>query len=285
MQQPETTDPELSGSGAEEPLQSQAASWQNTQHQLLAAQKGFFDALQDSPVVFSPYDLTETPGRDLLRPISYFDDEPGVGETPRLGNQRIANDENMSSPSKTLAGRGAGFRISGNKDSFITPFKSTFGEGGESPLETAFTPFRAFATPESSPKRTGGTILSPLAFTPMGAPAQRPYGATSTAKRSVKFGFGLLDDDDEEESTIRSFGNGFSPVDFREPGQQGASQAEDLVEQVMGFMGGGVWNIDEELKRMASESTPTASTPGLGEGGGKGKGASARKRRQYEKRN
>lgn len=204
-----------------------------------------------------------------------------------MGNQRTANDENMSSPSKILTSRGAGLRSSGNKDSFITPFKGTFGEGGESPLETAFTPFRAFATPESSPKRTGGTILNPLAFTPMGAPAQQPDGATSTAKRSVKFGFGLLDDDDEEESTIRSFGNGFSPVNFREPGQQGASQAEDLVEQVMGFMGGGVWNIDEELKKMASESTPgrTASTPGLREGGGKGKGASARKRRQYEKRN
>lgn len=272
-------------SGAEEPLQSQAASWQNTQHQLLAAQKGFFDALQDSPVVFSPYNLAETPGRDLLRPVSYFDNEPSVCETPQLGNHRITNDENMSSPSKTLTGRSAMFRSSGNKDAFMTPFKSTFGEGGLSPLGTAFTPFRAFATPESSPKRVGGRILSPLAFTPMGAPTRRLDGATSIAKKGENFGFGLLDDD--EESTGVSFGSSFSPVNLRDPGQQGESQAEDLVEQVMGFMGSGVWNIDEELKKMASAGTPggTTSTPGLGEeGNGKGKGVSARKRRQYEKR-
>lgn len=178
------------------------------------------------------------------------------------------------------------FRSSGNKDAFMTPFKSAFGEGGISPLGTAFTPFRAFATPESSPKRVGGRILSPLAFTPMGAPTQRPDNATSITKTGENFGFGLLDDDDEE-STGRSFGSGFSPVNFRDPGQQGESQAEDLVEQVMGFMGSGVWNIDEELKKMASASTPggKASTSGLGEdGNGKGKGVSARKRRQYEKR-
>lgn len=280
--QPEPTEPAPPGSGAEEPLQSQAASWQNTQHQLLVAQKGFFDALEDSPVVFSPYNLTETPGRDLLRPISYFDNEPGVCETPQLGNHRITNDENMSSPSKTLTGRSAMFRSSGNKDAFMTPFRSTFGEGGLSPLGTAFTPFRAFATPESSPKRVEERILSPLALTPMGASTQRP-----DTKKGENFGFGLLDDDDDEELTGRSFGSGFSPVNFRDPGQQGESQAEDLVEQVMGFMGSGVWNIDEELKKMASASTPggTASTPGPGEGGnGKGKGFSARKRRQYEKR-
>lgn len=275
--QPESTEPEPPISGAEEPLQSQAASWQNTQHQLLAAQKGFFDALQDSPVVFSPHP-NETPGRDLLRPISYFDNEPGVSETPQPGNDRTTN-ENMS-PSKYLTDRNANFQSIGGRDTFISPFRSTFGEGGESPLGTAFTPFRAFATPESSPKQAEESLFSPLTFTPE-APARGFNDATSTTKKSVKFGFGLLDDDDEEEPTSRSFGSGFSPVNFRDPGQQGAGQAEDLVEQVMGFMGGGVWNIDDELKKMADGNTPggAASTSEAGEEGNrKGKGSSARKR-------
>lgn len=282
--QPGSAEPEPPIPGAEEPLQSQAASWQNTQYQLLAAQKGFFDALQDSPVVFSPH-LNETPGRDLLRPISYFDNEPGVSETPQPGNDRTT-DENMS-PSKYLTDRNANFQSIGGRDAFISPFRSTFGEGGESPLGTAFTPFRAFATPESSPKQAGERHFSPLTFTPE-APAQIFNGSTSTTRKSVKFGFGLLDDDDdEEESTSRSFGSGFSPVNFRDPGQQGAVQAEDLVEQVMGFMGGGVWDIDDELKKMAGGSAlgETASTSRAGEeGNGKGKGSSARKKRLYGKR-
>lgn len=277
------TQPGPAGSGppvseAEEQPQSQAASWQSTQYQLLAAQKGFFDALQDSPVVFSPYHLAETPGRDLLRPISYFDNEPGVAETPRLDTDRAVNSGIMSSPSKTPAGRSAGLR-SQNKDPFISPFRSTFGEGGESPSGTAFTPFRAFATPESSPKPTGERVLSPLTFTPMGAQTQQLDGIASTAK-SVKFGFGLLDDDDEDGSTGGSFGSGFNPMNFMVPGQQGAGQEEDLVGQVMGFMGGGVWNIDEELKKMASGGTPggTASAFDTGE---KRKGGSTKKRRPY----
>lgn len=195
------------------------------------------------------------------------------------------NNENMS-PYKTSTDRFANLRSMGGRDAFISPFKCTFGEGGESPLGTAFTPFRAFATPESSPKRMGERSFSPLDFSPE-ARAQGSDDVMSTAKKSVKFGFGLLDDDEEAESTSISFGSGFSPVNFRDPGQQGEGQADDLVEQVMGFMGGGVWNIDEELKKMASGSTPggTASTSGTGQERNKnGRGSSTRKKKLYGKR-
>lgn len=283
---PEVTGSEPPPSEAEEQLQSQAASWGSTQYQVRAAEKGFFDALKDSPVVYGPLS-TETPGRDLLRPISFFDNEPGVAETPQLGNNRAVNNKNMTSPSKNLGFTstntkwGNGGR-SGDRDSFISPFRSTFGEGGQSPPGTAFTPFRAFATPESSPKRATQRMLNPLTFSSLNEPTQQPETST---KKMVKFGFGLLDDEDEDEDepTDGSFGSGFSPVGVRIPGQQGMEEGQQLVETVMGFMGGGVWDIDEELRKMSNTPDATASTPGTGRKG-KGRESSAKKRRFFARK-
>lgn len=140
-------------------------------------------------------------------------------------------------------------------------------ESGESPPGTAFTPFRAFATPESSPKASQREF-SPLTFSPL------KTGQCPSTKKSVKFsgGFGLLDDDEEETLSDGEF----SPLKLREMGQQGGSE-EGLVEEVMEFMGGGVWDIDEELRKMAGATSKV-------KGPERGRGNSVKKRRLYTKR-
>jgi len=64
-------------------------------------------------------------------------------------------------------------------------------------------------------------------------------------------GFSLLDEDEAATSI------GLGPKSSPKPSQRATDEREDLVKEVMGFMGQQVWDIDEELKKMAGGNRST----------------------------
>lgn len=80
----------------------------------------------------------------------------------------------------------------------------------------------------------------------------------------------MLDDDEEEEgdmvrgvgetstvgeaSTVGIGGGGDADADASAVGKDDDNNT--LLQEVMGFMGGGVWDIDEELRKMAGTGSP-----------------------------
>ncbi|KAG0642141.1 hypothetical protein HOY80DRAFT_669901 [Tuber brumale] len=241
---------------------------QGTQTQLMAAKKGFLDALNDSP--FFPQSKLSTTAEEtpsVLRPDSFFD--LGASKTPTLSfggswrNRGKITDTDSSSSFKTPVPR-SNWRPSGDiqvpgtnsppPPPTSTKFAQTINTPKPSTLEgTTFTPFAAFATPNATPEPTQKDI-SPLTFSPLRDVTQHPSRQESGTKPYVKFvGFGLLDED--EDATSLDLG----PNDFPKSSQKAPDEKEDLVKEVMGFMGQQVWDIDEELRKMAGGSQSTKS--------------------------
>ncbi|RPB06036.1 hypothetical protein L873DRAFT_1796957 [Choiromyces venosus 120613-1] len=245
--------------------------YQSTQTQLMAARKGFFDALNDSP--FFPQSklgtmTEETPS--VPRPDSFFNLD--ASKTPTLsfgggwGNRGKTSDTD-STPFKTPAPR-SNWKPSGNIQVPGTgspqrppPAGTGFAQTIDTPKPstpegTTFTPFSAFATPNGTPEPTQKDI-SPLTFSPLRDATQLPPRQGSGAKPHVKFvGFGLLDEDDEDDTSL-DLGSNTSP----KFGQNALEEKEDLVKEVMGFMGQQVWDIDEELKKMAGARGNPSNKP------------------------
>ncbi|CUS14244.1 unnamed protein product [Tuber aestivum] len=245
--------------------------YQSTQTQLMAAKRGFFDALNDSPFFPQSKLSTTTEGTpSVLQPDSFFNLD--ASKTPTLsfggswGNRGKITDTDPTS-FKTPVPRNrrktsSDIRVPGANPPPPPPlmgaeFAETVGILKPStPEGTTFTPFAAFATPNGTPEPTQKDI-SPLTFSPIRDATQHPPREGSSTKAYVKFvGFGLLDED--EDATSLNLG----PNSFPGPGQKAPDDKEDLVKEVMGFMGQQVWDIDEELKKMAkgNQSTKNADT-------------------------
>ncbi|PWW71938.1 hypothetical protein C7212DRAFT_302531 [Tuber magnatum] len=234
---------------------------QSTQTQLMAAKRGFFDALNDSPF-FSQSKLStmteETPS--ALRPDSFFNID--ASKTPTLsfggswGSRRRVTDTDPASfktPVPRSNRKPSGDTQPPGTDSPPPPLTGV-GFKPSTPEGTTFTPFAAFATPNGTPEPTQKDI-SPLTFSPLRDVTQHPPCRESSTKPYVKFvGFGLLDEG--EDATSLDLG----PNSFPKSGQKAPDDREDLVKEVMGFMGQQVWDIDEELKKMAGGNQSTKNT-------------------------
>jgi len=258
--------PEAQRNEAERADEADLELYQSTQAQLIAAKKGFFDALNDSPFFLQSKLSTtveETPS--VLRSDSFFNLD--ASKTPTLsfgggwGNRgKIPGTD--STPFKTPVPRSSwrpsnDIQVPGTSPPppASTEFAQTINTLKPStPEGTTFTPFAAFATPNGTPEPTQKDI-SPLTFSPLRDVTQHPPGRESNTKPYVKFvGFGLLDED--ETATSLDLGPNISP----KPGQKASDEREDLVKEVMGFMGQQVWDIDEELKKMAGGNQNTKNT-------------------------
>ncbi|CAZ79757.1 unnamed protein product [Tuber melanosporum] len=261
--------PEVGRTGDEMADEEDPEPCQGTQTQLMAAKKGFFDALNDSP--FFPQSKLSTTAEEtpsVLRPDSFLD--LGACKTPTLSfggswrNRGKVTDTDSSSSFKTPVPR-SNWRPSGDiqvpgtnsppPPPTSTEFPQTINTPKPStPEGTTFTPFAAFATPNATPEPTQKDI-SPLTFSPLRDVTQHPSRQESGTKPYVKFvGFGLLDEDEDAASLD------LGPNNFPKSGQKAPDEKEDLVKEVMGFMGQQVWDIDEELKKMARGSQSTKNT-------------------------
>ena len=230
----------------------------------MAAKKGFFDALNDSPFFLESKLSTateETPS--VLRPGSFFNLDPSKTPTLSFGGgwgSRGKITGTDSTPFKTPVPRSnwrpsSGIQVPGTgtpPPPGSTEFAQTIGTLKPStPEGTTFTPFAAFATPNGTPDPTQKDI-SPLTFSPLRDVTQQPPSQESNRKPYVKFmGFSLLDEDEAATSI------GLGPNSSPKPGQRATDEREDLVKEVMGFMGQQVWDIDEELKKMAGGNQST----------------------------
>lgn len=256
--------PEARRNGEERADEADLEPYQSTQTQLMAAKKGFFDALNDSPFFLeSKLSTTAEETPSVLRSGSFFNLD--TSKTPTLsfgggwGNRgKITGTD--STPFKTPVPRSnwrpsSGIQVPGTSTPpppGSTGFAQTIGTLKPStPEGTTFTPFAAFATPNGTPEPTQKDI-SPLTFSPLRDVTQQPPSQESNRKPYVKFmGFSLLDED--EAATNIDLGPNSSP----KLGQRATDEREDLVKEVMGFMGQQVWDIDEELKKMAGGNQST----------------------------
>ncbi|KAI5842891.1 hypothetical protein DFP73DRAFT_527572 [Morchella snyderi] len=320
----------------------QHESWQNIQQDVLVPERGFVEAIQESPAPLRGYPLTAiTPGRDLLRPIRFFDDEAqseapintnhfvdsyktggkSPFKTPAMENVQwtVEPDELLKTPGSeglvkshdernkeetlpkisNLQWTDQSYEVEGGTipktpglesvqwsvepgprereesppktppSRQLSPFKISFGSEES---ETTFTPFHAFATPESSPKANRQRESSPHGLSTFSIP--------STCKKSIRFGpsLSVTDGNDEsgENDNIMSFSNSFSAVLGVEP--QGT---ESLLEQVKDFMGEGVWDAVAEAQKIAGSDTTSTAPMEKGE---KKEYISARKRRALLKK-
>jgi len=256
--------PEAQRNGEERADEVDLEPYQSTQTQLMAA-KGFFDALNDSPFFLqSKLSTTTEETPSVLQSDTFFNLD--TSKTPTLsfgggwgGRSKIPVTD--PTPFKTPVPR-SNWRSSGDIQvpgtSPPLPVGTKFAQTintlkPSTPEGTTFTPFAAFATPNGTPEPTQKDI-SPLTFSPLRDVTQHPPGQESNTKPYVKFvGFGLLDED--ETATTLDLG----PNIPSKPGQK-ASDEKDLVKEVMGFMGQQVWDIDEELKKMAGGNQNTKNT-------------------------
>ena len=253
-------------------------TFQSTQTQLMAAKRGFYDAMVESPFAFrSNLGSPAEAASDVLRPDAFFDDDakrtPGTNGsfTGGWGNRgRAVGAEDLLF--KTPAPRASNQKSLSNSQEQrrrippISPAVSAMETPKllSAPSALTFTPFSAFETPIKTPDSKRKEGISPLTFSPLRDATQPAdhHRRSSSAKKSVKFaGFGLLDDGDDdddddgsvdEDTASSATGSSTRYMDSPKKGQQAEDAKEDLLKEVMGFMGNDLWDIDEELKKMAA---------------------------------
>ncbi|KAI5849102.1 hypothetical protein BZA05DRAFT_402215 [Tricharina praecox] len=219
-------------------------TWQSTQAQLLAAQDGFFNAMADSPIRF---DYTTPEGRKKSQLNNSATPDLSWGILPstmahpplQVAPSTIGKPPPSTSPwtaSKppppAPAPKTPGDFLQDTPVIRPPPLPATPLSNGftlSAPSTSELTPFGAFATPASLPSSASQSRC--------GQPAQPLLSL--------------------------SFEN--SPENINSPSPSGLSgpsspSPDDSVHEMMGIMGSGVWDIDEELRKMAGSSTPTSTT-------------------------